>query len=88
MKLFINDQMALFLRLCLNFVNLNCSEIVEKSEGKIPRGSVFVIAERLERNGFVLSIKENNNPFIERIFCVTDKGRLLLDFFDKLKSME
>ena len=88
-RLLITEQKIFFLRLCFhNSCTINGIEISSLSNGVIPKGSVFALAESLERDDLVTSVMtvRDKKNFLDRIFSVTEKGILLLDFWDKLNK--
>lgn len=55
-------------------------EMVEKSDGMLARGSVYVTLERMSEKGLVNSRRENRNPGISgiprRLYLPTGRGEL------------
>lgn len=90
-RLLINPQRITFLEICSNNSSgVNGLGIVERSQGAIPLGSVYQIGKVLEDEGFVTShlLPPAHREGTQRIFTITGKGKLLLDFWERLKNMD
>lgn len=62
-------------------------ELVEKSEGDLKRGTIYVTLARLEDKGYVTSEKEAERPGIampRRHYKVTGEGRRVYQALSKL----
>ena len=58
-------------------------ELVKKSEGKLKRGGIYVLLQRLEEKGFISSSKDprpdSEGPSYRRSYSISNGGRMIAD---------
>jgi PadR family transcriptional regulator, regulatory protein PadR len=66
-------------------------ELVRESGGKVARGSVYVLLDRLEEKGLVESRQEEKEPHVpgiaRRLYKVTGHGKLVLAEWRRLREL-
>lgn len=88
-RLVINEQKLLFLMLCEKHKKISGACIVEESEKRIPKGTVYSIGNTLEVEGFVTSeieVAVVPGKINSKLYSLTEKGKYLLKFWIKLNQ--
>lgn len=62
--------------------------IIKHSKGTIKRGSFYAVALQLESHGYITSERvDTGNPIIERLYKITETGKIVLDAYNKVKAI-
>jgi DNA-binding PadR family transcriptional regulator len=63
-------------------------ELVEKSDGRVKRGTVYVLLGRLEEKGYVASkIEVSESAIPRRVYRLTALGRQVFDAWSRLAEL-
>ncbi len=64
-------------------------ELVERSDGKLKRGSVYVLLDRLDSKGFVVGKKEDSSTVAvpRKLYRITATGRKVFQTWEPIASM-